>query len=546
MWSIGQRIIIEFMENQEFIVIKHMEGGMGDVYKVVDPSLVNFFSIKTLKHRMNAANFKHECQIFVTASLHRTCVKPVGYGLIDSHPAIVYYWHTSSLADHNSKNWKPSEIEILLTELMDFFDHACSIINVLHCDIKPSNILLDHNKQPYVADFGISQMIETSELMHAPQAVAGTKEYMAPELPFTKRHNVKSELYSFGITIYEFLTGEHPYLNVNSPGKNSKKIAKNFKMLNKRLGKSMAGHLDYIESCMSIESAKRPDNFRSTVSPKSKKEQGERTLIDSIGMQASYYRKEKDYARSERILLDAITFYGRNPVLLGALGNTYALSKSREASIVLLEEASEIIFAKDCIWDSTLYFDPILNLSVQYRCVKRHHDAFVVLNRAWKIFREHKKPRFLYAEFGWMMIYEGDFLGACAYMKECFLTRSIEPFEMLCFAEAAWISGEIDRDADMILSKVIYNTQFDAPYFLCAFLLSKYASDQAVARLLTTVDEKSLRKIETCENKSQLSEYGFRPPKSKSIEATVILGMDHLVTGGRFHDLIYSKASENY
>ena len=97
MWSIGQRINIEFLENQEFIVVKHMEGGMGDVYKVVDPSLVNFFSIKTLKQSMNVSSFKHECQIFVTASLHRSCVKPVGYGLINTFPSIAYHWYTLSL-----------------------------------------------------------------------------------------------------------------------------------------------------------------------------------------------------------------------------------------------------------------------------------------------------------------------------------------------------------------------------------------------------------------------------------------------------------------
>jgi serine/threonine protein kinase len=121
MWSVGQRVNIEFLANQEFIVVKQMEGGMGYVYKVVDPTLVNCYSIKTLKQCMNVADFKNECQIFVTASQHRSCVKPVGYGMIDSHPAIAYHWYSSTLADQNSKNWKPEEIITLLADLMSFF-----------------------------------------------------------------------------------------------------------------------------------------------------------------------------------------------------------------------------------------------------------------------------------------------------------------------------------------------------------------------------------------------------------------------------------------
>ena len=187
MWSVGQRINIEFLENQEFIVVKHMEGGMGDVYKVVDPTLVNCFSIKTSKQCMNASEFKNECQIFVTASLHASCVKPVAYGLIDSHPAIAYHWHSSTLADQNSKNWKPEEIKNLLSELMAFFHYACNDLKILHCDIKPSNILLDGSKKPFVTDFGISKMFGSSKSMDLPHSVAGTREYMAPELLFTNK-----------------------------------------------------------------------------------------------------------------------------------------------------------------------------------------------------------------------------------------------------------------------------------------------------------------------------------------------------------------------
>lgn len=542
MWSVGQRINIEFLENQEFIVVKHMEGGMGDVYKVVEPNLVGFFSIKTLKHSMDVSDFKNECQIFVTASLHSSCVKPVGYGLIDSHLVIAYPWYESSLADHNSKKWMPAEIENLLSELISFFHYACNDLKILHCDIKPSNILIDGNKKPFVTDFGISRMLEKSESMFTSHEVAGTREYMAPELIFTKRQNVKSELYSFGITIYEFLTGEHPYINELAPEKSLKKIAKNFKILNKRLGKSMICYLTYIEKCISVESAKRPENFRliesTNLFTRPLIEQSNHALIESIVLQASYYRKENDFSRAEQILLDALILYGRDPVLLNALGSTYTVSRSRESAISPFEESSNIVFQADCVWHSLLYLDPILNLSIQYRCTGRHHNAFELLHRAWNILIKHRQVLFFYSEFGWMMTYEGNFNEACSYMEKCFLKRAIQPFEMLFFTEAAWISGKIEKYADKILSNVIYNDQFDCSYFLCAFLLSKYSSDQTVARLMTIVDQKSLLEIQNFENKFQLPLRGLRPPQSESIEKIVILVIDHMVTSGKNHNKI--------
>jgi hypothetical protein len=187
-----------------------------------------------------------------------------------------------------------------------------------------------------------------------------------------------------------------------------------------------------------------------------------------------------------------------------------------------------------------------MNLSIQYRCTTRHHDAFVVLNRAWQIFRKHKQTKFLYAEFGWMMIYERDFLGACAYMEECFLKRSIQPFEMLFFTESAWITGTIKKYADHILSNVIYNQQFNCSYFLCAFLLSKYASEDAVKRMMNIIDQKILIEIKEFEDEFKLSEYGLRPPADKSIEKFVILGIDNIVTGGRHEkEIIELEMHEN-
>jgi hypothetical protein len=217
----------------------------------------------------------------------------------------------------------------------------------------------------------------------------------------------------------------------------------------------------------------------------------------------------------------------------------YSCSRSRQEAIKTLEEATDIIFRSDGYLDSLMYLDPIINLSVQYRCVARHDDAFTVLERAWKIFRKENNPPFLYAEFGWMMTYEGNFLRACSYMNECFIKRSIQPFEMLVFTEAAWICGKIKDYADRILSNVVYNDQFSGSYYFCAFLLSKYSSHQATDRMIRHIDENSVSEIARLENENGLPEFGLRPPQDASFEASMVVGIDHLVTGGKHEEKIF-------
>lgn len=529
-------------------MVKHMEGGMGDVYKVVDPTLVNSFAVKTFKQCMNASDFKNECQIFVTAALHDSCVKPVGYGLIESHPAIAYHWYSSTLADQNSKNWKPDEILIFLDNLMSFFQYTSCELQILHCDIKPSNILINANRKPFVSDFGISKTLSGLDQLSAIHPAAGTREYMAPELLFTNIHTVKSELYSFGVTIYEFLTGEHPHLNESYSENNLKKVTKNFKILSKRLGKQIIPYLNYIEKCISFEAAKRPESFsldENSIHPdKSQRQDQRRSLIDSICVKSSYHRKEKNYDLAEKILHDAIEFHGRHPALLNSQGATYLCSRSRIESIPVFEEASEILFHTDCISDSILYLDPIINLATQYRCEKRYDDALAVLNRAWKIYIQYERRKFMYAEFGWMMIYEGNFTEACSYLEKCFESRSVQPFEMYCFTEAAWISGDIEKYADYILTKVIYNNQFNEAYFLCAFLLSFYSSYEAKERMISMLNDQILHAIENLEKQDNLLDKSLRPPKDSASQILVILGIDQVVTGGKFKNILEHRGSK--
>ncbi len=79
---------------------------------------------------------------------------------------------------------------------------------VIHCDIKPGNVMLDSGGQIYLADFGIARHAESATTTIAG---AGTPAYMAPEQVRGMSVNAQTDVYSLGILLFEMLTGQRPF-----------------------------------------------------------------------------------------------------------------------------------------------------------------------------------------------------------------------------------------------------------------------------------------------------------------------------------------------
>jgi eukaryotic-like serine/threonine-protein kinase len=192
-------------------------GGMATVYHAFDPEFEREVALKMLPREFLhdpdfRARFKREARII--ASLEHAAIVPVyDYGEDDGQPFIVMRLMAGgSLADRLLKDpLTLPEASRLFTRIAAALDDAHSR-GVIHRDLKPGNILFDRQGEPYISDFGIAKLSESSGSFTGSGRFIGTPAYMSPEQARGERSlDGRSDIYALGAILYEMLTGKMPY-----------------------------------------------------------------------------------------------------------------------------------------------------------------------------------------------------------------------------------------------------------------------------------------------------------------------------------------------
>ncbi|XP_071901222.1 putative receptor protein kinase ZmPK1 [Coffea arabica] len=189
-------------------------GGGGIVYKGVltDDRVA---AIKCL-NEANQGEAEFLAELSTIGKLnHMNLIEIWGYCVEGKHRLLVYeYMEHGSLAKnlHSGRlDWKKRyDIALGIAKGLSYLHEEC-LEWVLHCDVKPQNILLDSNYQPKVADFGLSKLLNRGGTNKSTfSGIRGTRGYMAPEWVFNLPITSKVDVYSYGIVVLELLTGRSP------------------------------------------------------------------------------------------------------------------------------------------------------------------------------------------------------------------------------------------------------------------------------------------------------------------------------------------------
>ena len=216
-------------------------GGAGVVYKAWDTILLQYVALKFIRNQDDSdadstsgssqiEEFQREARMSVRLR-HPNIVRIYEMGCMSNryYLSMEYIEGGTLLAmihggkERNQKtkfNSNPEQflkIMINISLAVDYAHHEKQ--PVVHRDLKPHNVLVDKNNNPYVVDFGLAKEVESGDGATLTGVVKGTPTYMAPEQAEGRNRDVdlRTDVYALGAILYEMLTGRPPFLGESVP-----------------------------------------------------------------------------------------------------------------------------------------------------------------------------------------------------------------------------------------------------------------------------------------------------------------------------------------
>jgi serine/threonine-protein kinase len=189
-------------------------GGMGEVYKALDPTLQRTVAVKTVRPDIDRPEYlermMREAQACARLS-HPNIVTVFEAGQAEGVVFIAMeFLQGENLAEVLEKHALPFDEKIrILTKVLDALQHAHNL-DIVHRDIKPSNIHVQADGTIKLMDFGLARML-TADTLTASGNVLGTPHYASPEQLKGQTIDRRSDIYSTGVMAYEMLSGRRPF-----------------------------------------------------------------------------------------------------------------------------------------------------------------------------------------------------------------------------------------------------------------------------------------------------------------------------------------------
>lgn len=208
----------EALLNQRYKVISQIgSGGMALVYKAQDLSLGRMVAVKVLRDRYTGDatfldRFLHEARAAANLA-HPNIVTVHDFG----EDAGRYYMVMEYIEGQNLKAIIRNSTAFSVDRTLDFATQICAGVGyahragLVHCDLKPQNVLVTPEGKVKVTDFGIARALISIKPNEQNEVVWGSPQYFSPEQAAGEAPTPASDVYSIGIMLYEMLTGRLPF-----------------------------------------------------------------------------------------------------------------------------------------------------------------------------------------------------------------------------------------------------------------------------------------------------------------------------------------------
>lgn len=197
-------------------------GGMAVVYKARDLTLERNVAIKVLRQKYSTdpafrEHFQQEAKAAANLS-HPNIVTVYDFGFDSERLFIIMEYVPGT----DIKQLKVKIERFDLLETLSLMEQACAGVGyahragLVHCDIKPQNLLITPDRKLKIVDFGIARALATINPGEKSEIVWGSPSYLSPEQAAGIAPSPASDVYSLGIIMYEMLTGKLPFTATTS------------------------------------------------------------------------------------------------------------------------------------------------------------------------------------------------------------------------------------------------------------------------------------------------------------------------------------------
>ncbi len=245
------------------------KGAMGEVYRAQDTRLKRTVALKRLSPYLRSdplyrKRFEQEAE---RASAFSDAHAAAVYDVIEDRDElflVMEFVEGQTLRQRLQSRVSMEEFLRIAVQCAEALDaaHRCGL---LHCDIKPENIMLTPSGQVKMLDFGVAKRLpraDQSSTIDRSSASGGTPAYMSPEVLLEKAPDCRADIFSLGVVLYEGLAGHHPFVSDSYVATTHRVLHENpvpLRMLNPKVPEELER---IVEQAMAKEPARRYINAR--------------------------------------------------------------------------------------------------------------------------------------------------------------------------------------------------------------------------------------------------------------------------------------------